>query len=55
VKQRAYANETRTFNRRVEVEVTDTIVEERQDISSSSTSSAASASEKAEHGAAAAH
>jgi hypothetical protein len=29
--QRAYAEEERTLNRRVEVEVTDTIVEERQD------------------------
>src|SRR5688572_3613883 len=31
VVQRAYAEEERTLNRRVEVEVTDTIVEERQD------------------------
>jgi outer membrane protein OmpA-like peptidoglycan-associated protein len=31
VVQRAYTEDERTFNRRVEVEVTDTIVEERQD------------------------
>jgi outer membrane protein OmpA-like peptidoglycan-associated protein len=31
VVQRAYSQNVRTFNRRVEVEVTDTIVEERQD------------------------
>jgi outer membrane protein OmpA-like peptidoglycan-associated protein len=31
VVQRAYAEDVRTLNRRVEVEVTDTIVEERQD------------------------
>jgi outer membrane protein OmpA-like peptidoglycan-associated protein len=33
VVQRAYAENVRTLNRRVEVEVTDTIVEERQDLS----------------------
>ena len=38
VVQRAYAEDEKTFNRRVEVEVTDTIVEERQDQPHASTS-----------------
>ncbi len=55
VVQRVYADEIRTLNRRVEVEVTDTIVEERQDtarvaIESAAEPAAKSSGSKAEHG-----
>ena len=49
VAQRAYNANVRTFNRRVEVEVTDNIVEERQDAGGAPSAAAVSAHKSESH------